>query len=211
MGCFVPRLGPPRLGPSSLSSLSSLPLPGSALGLLLCRGGESASESDERTFDGIVLRVALTGVRDRGNEAGRDVDLSRTPVSVVERKVSFSFSRVRKGGDVLAPSSSLLVVESTAARSGAGDGSGLCRVALVTDPSPGPLVSLGGLLTSGLRGICVSWDVRPLPVAESTEGKSSCGFSGWSVMGGELALKAKRADIRRRLVHMRGCEKMFLT
>lgn len=27
----------------------------------------------------------------------------------------------------------------------------------------------------------------------------------------ELALKAKRADIRRRLVHMRGCVKMFLT
>ena len=139
MGCFVPRLAPPRLGPSSLSSLSSLPLPGSALGLLLCRGGESASESDERTFDGIVFRVALTGVRDRGNDAGRDVDLSRTAVSVVERKVPFSF--LREGGIVLTSSSPLSVVESTAARLSVGGGSGLCRAALVTDCSPEPLVS----------------------------------------------------------------------
>jgi hypothetical protein len=158
-------------------------LPGSALGLLVCRGGESASESDVRTFDGIVLRDALTGVRDRGNEAGRDVDLSRTAVSVVERKVSFSFSRTRGGGNVLTSSSPLSVVESTAARLSVGGGPGLCRAALVTDSSAEPLVSLGGLFTSKLWEACVSWDVRPLPAAESTEGKSSCGLSGWSVIG----------------------------
>ena len=140
MGCFVPRRAPPRLGPSSLSSSSSIPLPGSALSFLLCRGGESASESDERTFDGIVLRVALTGVRDRGSEAVRDVDLSWTAVSVVERNVSFSFSWERGGGDVLMASSSLLVVKSTAARLNVGGGSG-CRTALATDCSPEPLVS----------------------------------------------------------------------
>jgi hypothetical protein len=45
----------------------------------------------------------------------------------------------------------------------------------------GPLT--GGLFTSKLWEACVSWDVRPLPAAESTEGKSSCGLSGWSVIG----------------------------
>jgi hypothetical protein len=74
-----------------------------------------ASESDERTFDGIVLRDALTGVRDRGNEAGRDVDLSRAATAVVERKVSFPFHVARGGGMVLMSSSPLSVAESTVA------------------------------------------------------------------------------------------------
>ncbi len=45
----------------------------------------------------------------------------------------------------------------------------------------GPLT--GGSLTCRIRGVGASRDIRPLPAAESTEGKSSCGLSGLSVMG----------------------------
>jgi len=122
MGCFVPRhFVPPRLGPSSLLSSSSLPFLVSALGLLFWRGGGSESESDGRTFDGIALCVALAGVRDRGNEAGllgRDVDLPWTAAAVVGRKVSFPFPRslpTAEGGNGLMSSSPLSVAESTVA------------------------------------------------------------------------------------------------
>ncbi len=138
MGCFVPRhLVPLRFGPSSLSLSSSLslPFPVTALGLLFWRGGESESGSDERTFDGIVLGVALAGVRDRGNEAGRDVDLPWAAAAVVERKVSFPFPRCMGGDNALTSSSPLSVVESTVAWPSVA-GPGPCRAALVTDSSP---------------------------------------------------------------------------
>ena len=137
IGCFVPRLVPPRVGPSSLSSSLLLPFAASALGLLVWRGGGSESESDGRTFDGIALCVGLAGVRGRGNEAGleaRDVDLPRAAAAVVEREVSFPFPRcTTTGGGGLTSSSPLSVAESTVARPSAG--------ALVPDTSPEPLVS----------------------------------------------------------------------